>query len=123
MKDTRIAMNPNPIAQYLRKSPEEFTKEDLIKFIEENEIEMVNFRYVGGDGRLKTLNFIITSKAQLDQLLSRGERVDGSSLFSYIDAASSDLYVIPRYKTAYVNPFSTIPTVDILCSYLSLIHI
>ena len=117
MKDTRIAMNPNPIVQYLGKSPEEFTKEDLIKFIEENKIEMVNFRYVGGDGRLKTLNFVITSKAQLDQLLSRGERVDGSSLFSYIDAASSDLYVIPRYKTAYVNPFSPIPTVDILCSY------
>jgi glutamine synthetase len=60
---------------------------------------------------------MITSKAQLDRLLSAGERVDGSSLFSYIDAASSDLYVIPRYKTAYVNPFSTIPTVDILCSY------
>jgi len=117
MKNTQIAMNPNRIVQYLGKPPEEFTKEDLIKFIEENKIEMVNFRYVGGDGRLKTLNFIITSKAQLDQLLSRGERVDGSSLFSYIDAASSDLYVIPRYKTAYVNPFSTIPTVDILCSY------
>ncbi|GAH36731.1 unnamed protein product, partial [marine sediment metagenome] len=26
-------------------------------------------------------------------------------------------YVIPRYKTAYVNPFSPIPTLDILCSY------
>jgi len=46
-----------------------------------------------------------------------GERVDGSSLLPYIDAASSDLYVIPRYRTAYVNPFSPIPTVDILCSY------
>ena len=77
----------------------------------------MNFRYVAGDGRLKTLNFIITSKAQLDRLLSRGERVDGSSLLPYIDAASSDLYVIPRYKTAYVNPFSPVPTVDILCSY------
>ncbi|UCF80116.1 MAG: glutamine synthetase [Acidobacteriota bacterium] len=117
MKDTQVAMNPNKIVQYLGKPPEEFTKEDLIKFVEENEIKMVNFRYVGGDGRLKTLNFVITSKAQLDRLLSAGERVDGSSLFSYIDAASSDLYVVPRYKTAYVNPFAAIPTVDILCSY------
>ena len=78
---------------------------------------MVNFRFVGGDGRLKTLNFIINNKAHLDQLLSAGERVDGSSLFSTIDSASSDLYVIPRYKTAYLNPFSSIPTVDMLCSY------
>ncbi len=66
---------------------------------------------------LKTLNFVITGKTQLDRLLSIGERVDGSSLFSYIDAASSDLYVVPRYKTAFVNPFSKIPAVDILCSY------
>ena len=117
MKNTRIAMNPNKIVQYLGKPPEEFTKEDLIKFIEENNIQTVDFRFVGGDGRLKTLNFVITSKDQLDRLLSAGERVDGSSLFSYIDAASSDLYVIPRYKTAYLDPFSTIPSVDILCSY------
>ena len=117
MKDTQIAMNPNKIVQYTGKPAEEFTKADLIQFIEENDIGSVNFRYVGGDGRLKTLNFVINSKSQLDRLLSAGERVDGSSLFSHIDAASSDLYVIPRYRTAYVNPFSTIPTVDILCSY------
>jgi len=117
VKDPRITMSPNIIAQYLEKNPEEFTKEDLIKYIEGNEIRMVNFRFVGGDGRLKTINFIINSKAHLDQLLSEGERVDGSSLFSYIDSASSDLYVIPRYKTAYLNPFSSIPSVDMLCSY------
>ncbi|MGB2826811.1 MAG: glutamine synthetase family protein [Dehalococcoidales bacterium] len=117
MKDPQLAMNPNKIIQYIGKPAKELTKEDLIKFIEENNIGSINFRYVGGDGRLKTLNFVINNKSQLDRLLSAGERVDGSSLFSHIDAASSDLYVIPRYSTAYVNPFSTIPTVDILCSY------
>ncbi|TET74038.1 MAG: glutamine synthetase, partial [Dehalococcoidia bacterium] len=109
--------NRNKLVQFLGKPPEEFTKQDLIRFIQETKIEMVNLRCVGGDGRLKTLNFVITAKAQLDRLLSMGERVDGSSLLPYIDAASSDLYVIPRYKTAYVNPFSPIPTLDILCSY------
>lgn len=116
MKDT-VGMNVNKVVQFLGKPAEEFTKQDLVRFIEDKKIEMVNFRYMGGDGRLKTLNFVITSKAQLDRLLSMGERVDGSSLLPYIDAASSDLYVIPRYRTAYVNPFSPIPTVDILCSY------
>ncbi len=116
MKDA-TGINVNRIAQFLEKPAKEFTKLDLIRFIEEKKIEMVNFRYTGGDGRLKTLNFIITSKAQLDRALSIGERVDGSSLLPYIDAASSDLYVIPRYKTAYMNPFSPIPTVDMLCSY------
>jgi len=117
MVDERIAMNPNQVVQYLGKPPEEFTKADLMRFIEAKSIRAVNFRFVGGDGRLKTLNFVITSKDQLDRLLSGGERVDGSSLFTYIDAASSDLYGVPRYRTAYINPFASIPTLDILCSY------
>lgn len=117
MDETRLALTPNKIARFLNKPPAEFTKQDLIAFIESNNIEMVNFRYVGGDGRLKTLNFVISSPEHLDQLLSVGERVDGSSLFPYIDTGSSDLYVVPKYKTAYVNPFAPIPTVDILCSY------
>ncbi len=113
----KVTLNPNRLVQFLQKPAEEFTKADIIRFIENNGIRMLNFRYVGGDGRLKTLNFIINNRAHLDKLLSAGERVDGSSLFSFISAASSDLYVIPRYKTAFVDPFSDIPTVDILCSY------
>ena len=110
-------MVPNKIARYLDKPPADFTKNDLIRYIRENSIEAINFRHLGGDGRLKTLNFMISSLSQLDQLLSSGERVDGSSLFSYIDSASSDLYIVPRYRTAFVNPFSSVPALDILCSY------
>ena len=117
MKDARTVVNPNKIVQHLGKPPDEFNKKDLIKFVTENHIQMINFRHVAGDGRLKTLNFVVTSMAHLDRLLSAGERVDGSSLFSYIDSASSDLYLVPRYKTAYVNPFCVAPTMDILCSY------
>lgn len=117
MKDSENILNPNPLSVFLNKPSHEFTKSDIIKYIENKKIEMINFRYVGGDGRLKTLNFIINSKKHLDGFLSSGERVDGSSLFSYIEAGSSDLYVVPRFRTAFHNPFSEVPTVDILCSY------
>ncbi|MDD2773580.1 MAG: glutamine synthetase family protein [Elusimicrobiales bacterium] len=110
-------MDANRIARWLGKPPESFTKKDLLRFIAGNNIEVLNFRYVGGDGRLKTLGFVVSDLRHADRLLSTGERVDGSSLFSSIDAASSDLYVVPRYKTAYVNPFAEVPTVDMLCSY------
>jgi glutamine synthetase len=117
MKDSEILLNPNELVRYLKKPAEEFTKKDLINFIEEYEIEMVNFRYVAEDGKLKTLNFIISSKEHLENILTNGERVDGSSLFSFIEAGSSDLYVIPRFKTAFLNPFTEIPALDILCSF------
>jgi len=110
-------MNPNKIVSYLCKPATDLTKEDIIKYAKENDIEMLNFRYVGGDGRLKKLNFVINSISHLDHILSHGERVDGSSLFPYIEATSSDLYVIPRYRTAFVNPFAEFPSIDIMCSY------
>jgi glutamine synthetase len=114
----QLVLSPNPLVQFLDKTPEEFTRADLMRFIEERGIRMVNFRYAGEDGRLKTLNFILKSRNQLDNILSAGERVDGSSLFPhYVEAGSSDLYIIPRFRTAFVNPFTEIPTLDVLCSY------
>jgi len=110
-------MVKHKISSFLGKPAKEFTKADIIKYINENGIEMVNFRYVGGDGKLKVLNFVLNDKDYLEELLTTGERVDGSSLFSHIDAESSDLYVIPRYRTAFVNPFAEEPTVDLLCSF------
>ena len=41
-------MVKHKISKYLGKSASEFTKADIIKYISENNIEMVNFRYVGG---------------------------------------------------------------------------
>ena len=78
MKDI-TEMNPNPLVQYLNKPAEEFTRQDIMKYVEDNNIEMINFRYVGWDGRLKTLNFIISSREHLETILTMGERVDGSS--------------------------------------------
>src|SRR6056297_155618 len=117
MRDCEISLNPNKLVRYLKKPACEFFKNDIIQFVEDNEIEMINFRYIAEDGRLKTLTFVITGKEHLDSILTAGERVDGSSLFSFVEAGSSDLYVIPRYKTAFVNPFSEVPALDILCSF------
>lgn len=115
--ENEYSLNPNPLVQYLQKNQQDFTKADLIRYITENHIEMINFRYIGADGRLKTLNFVISSLQHLESILTYGERVDGSSLFPYIEAGASDLYVIPRYRTAFLNPFSEIPAIDLLCSY------
>ncbi|MDR2409153.1 MAG: glutamine synthetase family protein [Bacteroidales bacterium] len=117
MDKEQLATSLNPLVQQLNKEAKDFTKSDIIQFIVENEIKMLNFRYVGGDGRLKTLNFVISDIGYLEQILSYGERVDGSSLFSFVEAGSSDLYVIPRFKSAFMDPFAEIPTLCLLCSY------
>ncbi|MBN2615792.1 MAG: glutamine synthetase [Bacteroidales bacterium] len=117
MKDSEFSLNPNPLVRYLKKPACEFTRNDIIGYVEDHEIEIINFRYTAEDGRLKTLSFVITGKEHLESILTNGERVDGSSLFSFVGADSSDLYVVPRYTTAFVNPFSEIPSLDILCAF------
>lgn len=110
-------MNPNPLVRALGKQPHEFTRHDIIRFVAEQDIPMLNLRYLGGDGRLKVLNFAIQSSAHLNRILTMGERVDGSSLFNFVDATSSDLYVVPQLRTAFLNPFAEFPTLDIVCGF------
>ena len=114
-----LEMNPNRLVAYLGKPCKEFTKADIVRYIKENGIRMVNFMYPAGDGRLKTLNFVINNEEYLNAILTCGERVDGSSLFSFIEAGSSDLYVLPRFCTAFLDPFAEIPTIAMLCSYFN----
>ena len=104
-----LIMNPNQLVAFLEKPCAEFTKEDIKRYIQQNGIRMVNFMYPAGDGRLKTLNFVINNQAYLDAILTCGERVDGSSLFPFIEAGSSDLYVIPRFRTAFLDPLPRSP--------------
>ena len=117
--NSSLEMNPNRVVAFLGKPSSEFTKADIVQYIKENGIRMVNFMYPAGDGRLKTLNFVINSAAYLDAKLTCGERVDGSSLFPFIEAGSSDLYVLPRFSTAFLDPFAEIPTLSMLCSYFN----
>lgn len=115
--NSNIRLCPNKLVQFLQKPADEFRKADIIRYVVENDIRMINFMYPADDNRLKTLNFVINSEEYLDSILTFGERVDGSSLFPFIEAGNSDLYVIPRFSTAFLDPFAEIPTVTMLASF------
>jgi glutamine synthetase len=108
----------NPISLIIDKPREDWTRADLMKMIEEKQIERIAFHYTGLDGKLKELMLPITNRYQTDLILAEGERVDGSSLFQgLMDVALSDLYVVPVYKTAFLNPFDE-GSLDFICRYL-----
>lgn len=119
MSRIKYQLHANPIVKFLGKDSKDFTKEDIICYILENEIPLLDLHYVADDGRLKTLNFVISDYDYLNTVLSEGERVDGSSLFGHIKAGESDLYVIPRFRTAFINPFKKAPTLSLLCSFFT----
>lgn len=106
------------LQEFGRKAPLATDMASAVEFIVSNGIEMVNFMYPAADGRLKTLNFAVGDGDYLLSVLTSGERVDGSSLFPFIEAGNSDLYVIPRLRTMFLDPFSSRPTACFLCAFL-----
>jgi len=79
----------------------------------------VSLMHVGGDGWLKTLDFAPRDEVHLRDILSAGERADGSSLFvnTGIPAGASDIVLRPRTDTAFFDPFAAQPTLAIMCSH------
>ena len=102
----------------MHQKPEFSEKREIIKFIEENDVKILNLCHIPENGRLKTLSFSATNKERVQEILEFGERVDGSNLFSYIEPDKSDVYITPRINRAFLNPFSATPTLNILCDYL-----
>ncbi len=108
-----------PLTAILGKPAVEFTCADILALASDYKIRMVNFMYPASDGRLKTLNFVIDNMDYLRGILTCGERVDGSSLFPFIEAGSSDLYVVPRFRTAFIDPTAPMTTLCLLCSFFN----
>ncbi|MBN2366566.1 MAG: glutamine synthetase [Calditrichaeota bacterium] len=109
----------NPLCKILDKDSCDFIRSDFLKIIIEKQIERITFHYIGLDGKLKELKLPISNKLQAERILAEGERVDGSSLFKgMVDTTLSDLYVVPLYKSAFLNPFDS-GSLDFMCRYLN----
>lgn len=109
----------NPLSALLNKPARDFQRADFVKIIEQRKIERITFHYTGLDGHLKELKFPIPNRHRAELILAEGERADGSSLFKgLVDATLSDLYVVPDYKTAFLNPFDDC-SLDFICRYLT----
>ncbi len=110
-------LHANPLVRELGKLPEDFQREDLLDIIERRGITNVRLRYPAYDGRLKELKVPVLNYRQIECILAEGERVDGSNIFKgMIDPASSDLYVVPIYSTAFLDPFSE-NTLSVFCRF------
>lgn len=109
----------NPLSAFLEKPAQDFQRADFMKIIREKKIERITFHYTALDGKLKELRLPFSSRQEAESILAEGERVDGSSLFKgMVDTSLSDLYVVPEYKTAFLNPFDE-RSLDFICRFLT----
>ena len=95
-----------PLVRRIGKPPAQWRRRDLAAVCLEDGIRVVDFRYPSLDGKLRELRLPVASAAYLDRVLAAGERVDGSSLFpGLFESGSSDLYVVPVYRWAFLDPW------------------
>ena len=99
--------------------PSGWTVDDLVEVVRDRGVRIVSLMHVGGDGWLKTLDFVPRSLGHIRDILTGGERADGSSLFAGlgIRADASDIILQPRVETAFLDPFSPRPTLVLMCGH------
>ncbi|EKD50425.1 MAG: hypothetical protein ACD_62C00544G0007 [uncultured bacterium] len=118
MQNSREKYRIRPLSTILNKPPQDFQRSDLLTIIKDESIKQLNLHYTGLDGKLKGIKVPINDLAYADMILAQGERIDGSSIFKGIlDAAHSDLYVVPNYQTAFLSPFED-HTLGIMCRFM-----
>ena len=107
-----------PLVRRIGKLPGEWTRGDLEAQCLEHGIKIINLRYASFDGKLRELRVPVRDAAQLRRLLAGGERVDGSSLFpGLFPSADSDLYVVPCYRWAFLDPWAE-DELHVVCRFI-----
>ncbi len=117
MSHDAATVDIRPLVRRLGKPPESWQRDDLVRFCLDHSIRVVNLRYPSLGGKLRELRLPVNGRGYLERVLAAGERVDGSSLFpGLFDAGESDLYAVPVYRWAFLNPWAD-DEIDIVCRF------
>jgi len=93
-------------------TPKLQTAKDVLDFAKKHNVTMADFTFVDVPGTLQH-----TSKPlhELEGVFEGGAGFDGSSIRGFQQIEESDMLLIPDVKSAYLDTFSSEPTVALLC--------
>lgn len=95
------------------------TPEEIMKFIKENKIEIVDLKFNDLPGMWQHFSIPASELTELDDLTTsiwhEGIGFDGSSIRGFQKIQESDMILIPDPKTAILDPICEIPTLSIIC--------
>ena len=79
-----------------------YTKEDIIRMVEEGDVEFIRMQFTDIFGRLK--NVAITS-SQIKKAVNNEIMIDGSSIEGFVRINESDMYLHPDLDSYAVLPW------------------
>lgn len=89
------------------------TYEDLKKICKDQTIETIDLKYIDLFGRWYHLSFPAARLSE--ELFSKGEPFDGSSVPGYKAVEGGDMVMIPDLNTMEIDPFWERPTLSMIC--------
>ncbi len=88
-------------------------KEELVKFVSDNKIEIIDLKFCDVPGLWH--HFSLPASAFSEELFDEGLGYDGSSIRGFQEIHESDMLLKPDAESTFVDPFTAIPTLSIIC--------
>jgi glutamine synthetase len=90
------------------------TPEEVLQFAQENGAKMVDLKFVDLPGSWQ--HFSIPMRELREETFIEGVPFDGSSIRGFQTIHESDMLVIPDPTTAIMDPFTSLPTLSLVCN-------
>ncbi len=88
----------------------------IFKMIQDNNLKFVDFRFSDYNG--KWLHISHCADAVDEEALTKGVAFDGSSVPGWKEINESDMILMPDLGTAFIDPFTSMPTLVITCDVI-----
>src|SRR6266568_3978864 len=101
------------LAKRREKEKRDMTPEKVLQFAQEHGAKMVDLKFVDLPGSWQ--HFSIPIRELREETFVEGVPFDGSSIRGFQTINESDMLVIPDATTAIMDPFTSAPTLSLIC--------
>ena len=90
------------------------TPEEVLQFAKDNGAKMVDLKFTDLPGSWQ--HFSVPLHALSEESFVEGIPFDGSSIRGFQVINESDMLVVPDANTAFMDPFTAVPTLSLVCN-------
>jgi glutamine synthetase len=87
---------------------------DVLKLVKDHDIKIVDLRFMDLPGLWQ--HFSVPAHELKEGSFEEGFGFDGSSIRGFQAIHESDMLVVPDADTAFLDPFTEVPTLDLICN-------
>ncbi len=92
------------------------TPEEVLKLVKESGVKIIDIKFTDLPGTWQ--HFSVPTHVLSEDTFTEGIPFDGSSIRGFQSINESDMLVIPDANTAFLDPFTAIPTLSLTCNIM-----